>query len=84
MDITVQNSATSPLPNPNPNPNSFSTACTEAPKLRHSTPVGAVGPTGAKTNNFAKVDSQPTPNTQEAPATTVQNLTSRTRKIICR
>ena len=44
-DITVKNSATSPLFNskPNPIPNPASTACTEAPKLRRSTPVGAVG-----------------------------------------
>ena len=35
----------------------------------------------AKTNNSAKVDFQPTPNTQEAPATMVQNLTSRISKL---
>ena len=46
------------------------------PKLRRSTPVGAVGPPRTKTNNSLKADFQPTPNTQEAPSTTVQNLTS--------
>ena len=82
-DITVKNSITSPLFNckPNPIPNPASTACTEAPKLRRSTPVGAVGSPRAKTNNSAKLDFQPTPNTQEAPATMLQNLTSRISKL---
>ena len=53
-DITVRNSATSPLfiSKPNPIPNPASTACTEAPKLRRSTPVGTVGPTKAKNKYF--------------------------------
>ena len=76
-DITVKNSATSPLlnskaeniPNPNPNPtsSSFPLSGPGEPKLRRSTPVGAVGPTRTKTNNTANADFQPTPNTQEAP-----------------
>ena len=43
--ITVKDSATSPLLDSklNPIPNPASTACTEAPKLRRLTPVGAVG-----------------------------------------
>ena len=49
-DIAVKNTATSPIINlsPNPNPNSTSSAfpfpCTDEPKLRRSTPVGAAGP----------------------------------------
>ena len=84
-DIAVQNSATSPLPNPNPNPNPTSSAfqlpCTDEPRLRPSTPVGAVGPPRAKTNNSANADFQPTPNTQATPPTTVQNLRSRICKL---
>ena len=84
-DIAVNNSATSPLlnpkahPNPNRNPISpaFSLSGPGDPELRRSTPVGAVGSPRAKPNNSAKVDFQPTPNMQEAPATMVQNLTSR-------
>ena len=38
--------------------------------------MGAVGPPRVKTNNSAKADFQPTPNTQEAPAITAPNLTS--------
>ena len=52
-DISVKNSATSPLINPNPNPHPTSSAfplpCTDDPKFRRSTPVGAVGPSRAKT-----------------------------------
>ena len=40
-----------------------------------------MGPPGTKTNNTANADFQPTPNTQEAPSTTVQNLTSRICKL---
>ena len=82
-DITVKNSATSLLldSKPNPIPNLASTACTEAPNLRRLTPVGAVGPSRTKTNNSANVDFHSTPNTQEAPSTTVQNLTSRICKL---
>ena len=83
-DITVKNSATSPLliskPNPNPNPNDTSSAFPLSgpgePKLRRSTPVGAVGPPRTKTNKPANADFQPTPDTQEAPSIMVQNLTS--------
>ena len=86
-DIAVKNSATNPLinPNPNPNPNSTSSAfplsCTEEPRLRRSTPMGAVGPPRAKTNNSANADSQALSNTREAPPTTVQNLTSRVSRL---
>ena len=86
-DNAVKDSATSPLinsiPIPNPNPTSFAfpLPCTDDPKLRRSTPVGAVGPPGEKTNNSANADFQPTPNTQEAPSNTVQNLTSRFCKL---
>ena len=78
--ITVKDSATSPLLDSKPNliPNPASTACTEAPKLRRLTPVGAVGPPRTKTNNTANADFQPIPNTQE---TTIQNLTSRICKL---
>ena len=54
-DITVKNSATSPLfnPNANPKPNPTSSAFPlpgpGEPKLRRSTPVGAVGPPRTKT-----------------------------------
>ena len=86
-DIAVKDSATSPLINPIPklNPNltsfAFPLPCTDDPKLRRSTPVGAVGPPGEKTNNSANADFQPIPNTQEAPSITVQNLTSRICKL---
>ena len=80
-DTAVKNSATSPLPSPTPNPNATLTACTEASKLRHSTPVGAVGPPRAKTNNSVNANFQPPPDTQEAPATTAQNVTSRISKL---
>ena len=92
-DITVKDTATSPLsdttahPNPNPNPNpkpilsAFPLPCTIAPKLCPSTPVGAVGPPRKKANNSVNADLQPTPITKEAPPTTVQNLTSRICKL---
>ena len=92
-DITVKNSATSPLlnskpnlkpnPNPNTNPTSFAFPLSGSgePKLHRSTPVGAVGSPRAKTNKSAKVDFQPTPNMQEAPATMVQNPASRISKL---
>ena len=87
--ITVKNFATSPLfnpkANPSPNPNLTSAALTfpgpGEPKLHRSTPVGAVGPPRTKTNNTANADFQPTPNTQETPSTTVQNLILGTCKV---
>ena len=79
-DNAVKNSATSPLFKPNHYLNPTSTALPLPgpgdPKLRRSTPMGAVGPPRTKSNNLANVDLQPTPNTQEAPSNTVQNLTS--------
>ena len=72
--ITVKDSATSPLldSKPNPSPNPASTACTEAPKLRRFTSVGAVGPPRPKTSNTTNANPQPTPNLQETPPATVQ------------
>ena len=88
-DVAVKNSATSPLlnPNPNPKPSSNPTPCAlpiagpGEPKFRRSTPVGTVRPPKMKTNNTANADFQLTPNTQEAPSTTVQKLTSRVCKL---
>ena len=92
-DNTVKNSATSPLlnsktnpnPNPNANPNPSSSAfpfpVPGEPELRRSTLVGTVAPPRTKTNNTANAVFQPTFNTQEAPSTTVQNLTSRFCKL---
>ena len=81
--ITVKDSATSPLLDSKPNPisNPASTACTEAPKLRRLTPVGAVGPPRPKTSNTTNANPQTTPNLQETPPTTVQNLMSRICKL---
>ena len=78
--ITVKDSATSPLfdPNPTPTPSAFPLPARGEPKLRRSTPVGAVGTARTKTNNTANADFQPIPNTQE---TTIQNLTSRICKL---
>ena len=88
-NITVKDSATSPLltPKANPNPNSNSTFNTPTfpgpgnSKLHRSTPVGTVGPPRTKTNNTTNANPQPTPNLQEGPSTTVQNLTSRICKL---
>ena len=88
-DIAVKNSATSPLlkpkanPKPNPNPTSpaFPVPGPGEPKLHRSTPMGAAGPPRTKTNNSANVNFQPTQNTKEAPATMVQNLSSRISKL---
>ena len=92
-DITVKDTATSPVfdtnanpnPNVNPNPNpsshppsAFPLPSPRAPTLRRFTPVGAVGSPRTKTNNTANVDFQPIHNTQE---TTIQNLTSRICKL---
>ena len=80
-DIAVKISATSPLINTNPTSLSFPLPSAGDTRLRRSTPVGAVGSPKAKTNNSANVDFQPSPNTWEAPPTTVQNLTSRICKL---
>ena len=92
-DITVKDTATSPLfdptanPNPNANPNlnpssqlisAFPLPGPRSPTLRRPTPVGAVGTAKTKINNTANADFQPIPNTQE---TTIQNLTSRICKL---
>ena len=86
-NITVKDTATSPLlnSNPNPNPNPTSSAFPLSGPRDHpllcSTPVGAVGPTRTKTNNTTNANPQPTPNSQEALSTTVQNFTSRNCKL---
>ena len=82
-DIALINSATSPLLNPNPNPTSsaFPLPYIDERKLRHSTPVGAVGPPRAKTNNSSNTDFKPTPNMHEAPPITAQNLSSKISKL---
>ena len=82
-DSAAKDSTSSPLINPNPNLTSyaFTLPCPDDAKFRRSTPVGAMGPTKAKTNSSANADFQPTLNTQEDPATTVQNLTSRIDKL---
>ena len=84
-DTAVEKSATTLLSNPNSNHNPTSSAFPIPgfgdPKLRRSTSVGAVGPSKAKADNSANAGFQPTPNTQEAPAITAQNLTSRISKL---
>ena len=86
-EITVRDSATSPLLNFKVNPNPTSSASPLLgpgdPTLHRSTPVGAVGTITTKTNinNTANADFQTTPITQEAPPTTVQNLTTRICKL---
>ena len=83
----TENSATSPLFNPNANPNPIPTSAAfpllgpGEPKLHRSTPVGAVGLPRTKTNKPANADRQPTHDAQEAPSTTVRNLTSRICKL---
>ena len=68
-NITVKDSATSPLlnsnPNPNPNPiptsSDFPLSVPRDHTLFCSTPVGAVGPPRTKTNNTTNANPQPTP-----------------------
>ena len=82
-DTAAEDSAPSPLINPHPKPNlnptssAFTLTCTDDARLRRFTPVGAVEPSRAKTNNFANAGFQPILNTQEDPPTTVQNLALR-------
>ena len=82
-DTATKDFATSPLINPNPNPtpnptsSAFTLPCFYDAKLRRSTPVGAVGPSRAKTNYSANAGFQPILNAQEDPPTTVQTLASR-------
>ena len=94
-DITVKDTASSPLfgptanPNPNVNPNpsphptssAFPLPGPRAPTLHRSTPVGAVAAARTKTNNTTNTDSHPTPNSQEAPLATLQDLTTRISKL---
>ena len=70
-----------PYPNPNPTSNELPLPCAAEPSDCRSTPVGAVGPPGAKTNNSANANFQSIPNTQEAPSIKAQNLTSRIAKL---
>ena len=88
-DFSARRPAASPLPNPNlnPNPNPISTSSAlphsgpRDPTLHRPTPAGAVGTAKTKTNNTTETESQPTPNSQEAPSTKLQNLTSRISKL---
>ena len=82
-DTAAKDSATSPIINLNPNPTSsaLTLPCTDDAQLHLSTPVGAMGPSRAKTNNSANAGLQPILNTQEDPPTTVQNLASRICKM---
>ena len=88
-DPAAKDSATSPIsnptPHPTPNPNltssAFTLPCTDDAQLHRSTPVGAVGPSRAKTNTPANADFQPLLSTEEVPSTAVQNLASRIGKL---
>ena len=86
-DTAAKDSATNLLlnrnPNPNPNPTSsaFTLPCPDDARLRRSTPVGAVGPPRAKTNNSVNEDFQPILYSQEKPPITVNNLASRICKL---
>ena len=85
-NTSVKNSTISPStnlkPNPNPNPNhkppsnTFPLPCAKEPSVRRSTPQGAAGPPRAKANNSGNAEFQFSPNTQEAPPLTAQNLIS--------
>ena len=65
--ITVKDSATSPLLDSKLNsiPNPASTACTEAPKLRRLTPVGAVGTAKQKQTILQTPSPNPYPTRKE-------------------
>ena len=86
-NITVKDSATSPLLNshPNPTPNPTSSAFPLSGPCDHtllcSNPVGAVEPPRTKTNNTTNANPQSTPNLPETPSTTVQNITSGSCKL---
>ena len=86
-DTGTKDSAISPLlnhnlnPNPNPTSSVSTLHCTDAPNFHRSTPVGAMEPTRAKTNNSANADLQPILNAQEDPPITAQNLASRIDKL---
>ena len=88
-DTAAKDSATSPIinpnpkptPNPNPTSSAFALPCTDDAQLHRSTPVGAMGPSRAKTNNSANAGFQSILNTQEDPSTTVQNLALRICKL---
>ena len=81
----AKDSATSPLINPNPNPNppssAFTLPCTDDAQFHCFTPVGAMGPSRAKTNNSTNAGLPPILNTQEDPPATVPNLASRIGKL---
>ena len=86
-DTAAPDPATSPLNNPNPIPNTHPASsaltlpCTDDAKHRRSSPVGAMGSPGAKTNNSSNADFQPLLNKQDVPSTTVQNLAARIGKL---
>ena len=81
--VSATSSLINPHPNSNPNATSsgFTLTCTVDAKLRRSTPVGAMGPSRAKTNNSANAGLQLKLKAQEDPPTTVQNLASRIGKL---
>ena len=85
--ITVKVSATSPLFNshPNPTPKPASSAFPLSSPRDHPilcpTPVGAVVPPRSKTSNTTNANPQLTPNLQETPSATMENLTSRFCKL---
>ena len=84
-DTAAKDSTTNPLVNlnlnPNPTSSAFTLPCPDDANLRRSTPVGAVRPPRAKTNNSANAECQLELNTQEDPPTTEQNLASRICKL---
>ena len=80
-DSSVNNSAISPPTtlntNPNPTSNPLSTPYADEPSVRRSTSEGFVEPPRTKTTNSATIGFHSSPNTLEAPLTTVKKLTSR-------
>ena len=77
----IINPNSNPTPNPKPTSSAFTLPCTDDAQLHRSTPVGAMGPSRAKTNSSADAGLQPILNTIEDPPTTVQNLASRICKL---
>ena len=73
---SIHNSTVSPTDTLNPKPTSPRPLLpwTDDTSVCRFTPQGAVGAPRGKTINSASADFQSTPNTQEAPPTTVQNL----------
>ena len=80
-DTSFTNSTLSPATNPNPTSAALPIPCTDEPPVSRSDLEGAAVSPRAKTNNFANAKFQSSPNTREAPPTTVQKLTSRISKL---